>query len=113
MDVTIKGNIVTIHDVIAGMIPTLIYQRRLTCVTIMKTGELEGGVAVFDVSYPMTKEDHVEYAGHIHRYNAEQRKKDKQNGPKGDGPKGPNPPTGGTPGAAKAVEFSKTIAIAA
>lgn len=68
----------------------------------------------WEVSFPMTKKHHTSFAGQIHRYNAEQRKKNPHLKPKGDG-NGPDgtPPQGGTPGAAKTVEFVETLAIAA
>jgi hypothetical protein len=113
MNVTIHRNIITFSNVSASQIATMVYERRLTQLNLVKTGESKLGDVVFDLSYAMREQEHREFAGLIHRYNAEQRAKNPHLEPKGDGPKGPTPPTGGTPGAAKAVEFTKTNAIAA
>ena len=110
MNVTIKGNIATITGVsgISGVF------RTITDLRIENFSVALISKAVYDVSFPMTREHHQLFAGQIHRYNAEQRKKNPHLEPKGPngGPDG-TPPQGGTPGAAKTVEFVETLAIAA
>lgn len=112
MNVTIKGNIATLTS-IGGMSGVFIKVQELglDTFTVASTSK-----AVYDLSFPMNRDHHMIFAGQIHRYNAEQRKKNPHLEPKGDGPKGGpdgTPPQGGTPGSTKQVEFVNTMAIAA
>lgn len=110
MNVVIKGNIATLTG-IGGMSGVFVKVQELG---LMDFSVASVSKAVYDLSFPMTRDHHQLFAGQIHRYNAEQRKKNPHLEPKGPngGPDG-TPPQGGTPGAAKTVEFSETIAIAA
>jgi len=110
MNVTIKGNIATLTG-IGGMSGVFVKVQELGLNTFSVASVSK---AVYDLSFPMTRDHHMLFAGQIHRYNAEQRKKNQhleQKGPNG-GPDG-TPPQGGTPGAARTVEFENTLAIAA
>lgn len=106
MNVTIKGNIATLTG-LGGMSGVFVKVQELGLDTFTVASVTK---AVYDLSFPMTRDHHMIFAGQIHRYNAEQRKKNPHLSPKGTDP---TPPTGGTPTAAKAVEFKETIAIAA
>lgn len=110
MNVTIKGNIATLTG-LGGMSSVFIKVQELGLDTFTVASVSK---AVYDLSFPMSRDHHMIFAGQIHRYNAEQRKKNPHLKPKGDG-NGPDgtPPQGGTPGAAKTVEFVETLAIAA
>lgn len=112
MNVAIKGNIATL-TIIGGMSSVFIKVQELGLSTFAVANVSK---AVYDLSFPMERVHHGIFAGQIHRYNAEQRAKnphlEPKGGPDGNGPDG-TPPQGGTPGAAKAVEFKETIAIAA
>jgi hypothetical protein len=108
MDVTIKGNIATLTS-IGGMSGVFIKVQELglDTFTVASTSK-----AVYDLSFPMTRDHHMIFAGQIHRYNAEQRAKNKHLKPKGTDP---TPPKGTPPrgGAGNTKEFVETIAIAA
>ena len=107
MSVKINANIVTLGNFNSQALLAEVNFRMLEQFSVFR--ELDG---TFSLSFPMTPKDHVEFAGHIHRYNAEQRAKNPHLEPDGPGPKG-KPPTGGTPTAARVVEFENTVAIAA
>lgn len=111
MNVVIKGNIATLKG-LEGMNSVFSKVHELG---IFNFSVVSPSKAVYDLSFPMTRDHHMIFAGQIHRYNAEQLAKNPHLEPRGTDPKGPNntPPAGGTPGAARAVEFSETIAIAA
>ncbi|MNC50586.1 hypothetical protein D3C75_998330 [compost metagenome] len=108
MNVVIKGNIATITG-LAGVsgIFVKVQELGLSTFSVASTSK-----AVYDLSFPMTREHHMVFAGQIHRYNAEQRKKNPHLEPRGPS-NDPTPPQGGTPGAARTVEFENTLVIAA
>lgn len=108
--IKINGNNITLTGLSEFDVLVQIQRRDLAKRQFTGMGQPDGTV---HLTFPMTTEDHVEFAGHIHRHNFQIRQMNPHLEPKGDGPKGPTPPTGGTPGAAKAVEFTKTNAIAA
>lgn len=114
-EATITGNMLTIHKLTFEHVQMLVEGRKIEQLSVRKTGGTDDH-PLYDLSYAMSALEHKTYAGLIHRYNAEQRAKNPHLNPKGDGPKGGpdgTPPQGGTPGVAKTVEFSETIAIAA
>ena len=108
MNVVIKGNIATLTG-IGGMSGVFVKVQELGLSTFSVASPSK---AVYDLSFPMTRDHHMIFAGQTHRYNAEQRAKNPHLEPRGPS-NDPTPPQGGTPGAAKAVEFKETIAIAA
>jgi hypothetical protein len=108
MNVTIKGNIATLTG-IGGMSAVFVKVQELGLSTFSVASVSK---AVYDLSFPMNRDHHMIFAGQIHRYNAEQRKKNPHLEPKGDGPDG-TPPQGGTPGSTRQKEFVNTMAIAA
>lgn len=63
------------------------------------------------LSFPMNSSDRSEFAGHIHRHNAEIRAMNPHLEPKGTDPSGSGPK--GTPGAARVTKFENTVAIVA
>lgn len=103
MNVTINGNIVTIHDLSEADMLMQVQKRGLKQYVGLNT----------DLSFPMTPKDHIEFAGQIHRANNEnklRKKLDTGNGkPDNTPPKG-TPPRGG---AGNTKEFVNTMAIAA
>lgn len=109
MNVTIKGNIATLTG-IGGMLGVFNKVRELGLDTFTVASVSK---AVYDLSFPMTRDHHMIFAGQIHRYNAENKLKkkidDKGGKPDGTPPKG-TPPRGG---AGNTQEFVKTTAIAA
>lgn len=109
MSIIINGNNVTITDLSEIDVISEIQNRGLAARQFTGMGQEDGTI---HLTFPMTHFDHFEFAGHIHRYNAEQRAKNAHLEPKGPGPKG-TPPTGGTPGAARVTKFENTVAIAA
>lgn len=110
-EVTIHGNILTLHKLTFSHVQMLSEGRSIECFSVEKTGGTENN-PLYDMSYAMRALEHKTYAGHIHRHNAEQRAKNPHLEPNGNGPKG-TPPTGGTPGAARVTKFENTVAIAA
>lgn len=110
MNVLISGNNITLTGLSELDVLVQIQNRNLIQRQFSGLGQEDGTV---NLTFPMTSFEHFEFAGQIHRYNAEQRKKNPNLESKG--PKGtePPPPTGGTPSAAKTAEFKETIAIAA
>lgn len=111
-NVSIKGNTITFENISASEIASFLYIKRLTQMTLLKTGEREDGDSIFSLSYPMRTEEHKQYAGLIHRQNAEAKKLAKKGGkPDND----PTPPKGTPPmgGGGSTTEFVETLAIAA
>lgn len=109
MDVTIKGNIATLTS-IGGMSGVFIKVQELglDTFTVASTSK-----ALYDLSFPMTRDHHMIFAGQIHRHNAENKLKKKVDSKGG---KPDNTPPKGTPprgGAGNTKEFVQTIAIAA
>ena len=82
MNVTIKGNIATLSG-IGGMSAVFVKVQELG---LMDFAVATTSKAVYDLSFPMTRDHHMIFAGYIHRYNAEQRAKNPHLEPKGDGP---------------------------
>lgn len=103
MNVTINGNIVTIHDLSEADMLMQVQKRGLKQYVGLNT----------DLSFPMTPKDHIEFDCQIHRANNEnklRKKLDTGNGkPDNTPPKG-TPPQGG---AGNTKEFVNTMAIAA
>lgn len=113
MTVVINGNNITFTGLSELDVLVLIQRRSLSQRQFSGMGQPDGTV---HLTFPMNALERGEFAGQIHRYNAEQRKKNPHLEPKGDGPKGGpdgTPPQGGTPGSTKQVEFVNTMAIAA
>lgn len=110
MNATINGNMITFTGLSEMDVLLQIQRRHLATRQFTAMGQPDGTV---QLTFPMSPLERGEFAGLIHRYNAEQRAKNKHLEPKGPNGTDPKPPTGGTPGAAKAVEFKETIAIAA
>lgn len=111
MNVTINGNNITFTGLSELDVIIQIQRRNLASRQFSGMGQPDGTVSL---SFPMNALERGEFAGQIHRYNAEQRKKNPHLEPKGpNGDHDGTPPQGGTPGAAKTVEFVETLAIAA
>lgn len=110
MNVTIKGNIATLTG-IGGMSGVFIKVQELGLDTFTVANQKD--TAFYDLSFPMHRVHHGIFAGQIHRYNAEQKAKEKVDNKGGKPDNEPTPPQGGTPGAARVTKFENTIAIAA
>lgn len=108
-NILINGNNVTITDLSEVDVITEINKRGLAKRQFMSVGQQDGSV---HLTFPMNFMDRFEFAGHIHRHNAEIRAQNAHLEPNGPGPKG-KPPTGGSPSAGRVVKFENTIAIAA
>ena len=109
MSIIINGNNITFTGFSELDVIVEIQRRNLGTRQFSGMGQPDGTV---HLTFPMTVLERGEFAGHIHRYNAEQRAKNPNLEPDGPGPNG-KPPTGGTPTAARVVEFENTVAIAA
>lgn len=79
MNVTIKGNIATLTG-LDGMLAVFTKVREIG---IDNFSVASVSKAVYDLSFPMSSRHHQLFAGQIHRYNAEQRKKNPHLDPKG------------------------------
>jgi hypothetical protein len=109
MNVTINGNNITFTGLSELDVIVQVQRRNLSQRQFAGMGQPDGTV---HLTFPMNALERGEFAGQIHRYNAEQRKKNPHLEPKGDGPDG-TPPQGGTPGSTRQKEFVNTMAIAA
>lgn len=109
MSIIINGNNITMTGLSELDVIVQIQRRDLGKRQFTGMGQPDGTV---HLTFPMTPADRAEFAGYIHRHNAEIRAKNPHLDPKGPGPKG-TPPTGGTPGAARVTSFQNTVAIAA
>jgi hypothetical protein len=107
--ILINGNNITLTGLSELDVIVHIQRRHLATRQFSAVSEEDGTVSL---TFPMSPLERGEFAGHIHRYNNEQRAKNTDLDPKGPGPNG-TPPTGGTPGAARVTSFQNTVAIAA
>lgn len=108
-NILINGNNITFTGLSELDVIVQIQRRNLGTRQFTGMGQPDGTV---HLTFPMTALERGEFAGHIHRHNAEIRARNPHLEPKGPGPKG-TPPTGGTPGAARVKKFENTVAIAA
>lgn len=109
MSIIINGNNITFNGLSELDVIVQIQRRHLATRQFSAVGQPDGTVSL---TFPMSPLERGEFAGHIHRHNAELRAKNPHLEPKGPGPKG-TPPSGGTPTAGRVVELQNTFAIAA
>jgi hypothetical protein len=109
MKATINGNMVTFTGLSEMDVLLQIQRRHLAVRQFTAMGQPDGTV---HLTFPMSPLERGEFAGLIHRYNAEQRAKNKHLEHKG---VDPTPPKGTPPrgGAGNTKEFVNTSAIAA
>lgn len=107
--ILINGNTVTLTGLSQVDVISQIQIRNLTNRQFSGVAQEDGTV---HLTFPMTIADRAEFAGHIHRHNAEILAKNPHLGPKGPGPKGGGP-TGGSSGAGTVTKLLNTTAIAA
>lgn len=107
--IIINGNNITFTGLSELDVIVQIQRRGLSKRQFTGMGQRDGTV---HLTFPMMPSERDEFAGHIHRHNAELRAKNPHLDPNGPGPKG-TPPAGGTPGAARVTKFENTVAIAA
>ena len=108
-NILINGNNITFTGLSELDVIVQIQRRNLGTRQFTGMGQTDGTV---HLTFPMTVLERDEFAGHIHRHNAEIRARNPHLEPNGPGPKG-TPPSGGTPGAARVRKFENTVAIAA
>lgn len=105
-NIKFNGNSITFTGLSEPDVIAQIQRRSLGKRQFTAMGQEDGSV---HLTFPMIKAELLEFAGHIHRHNAEVKASVSETGDKP-----PTPPTtGGTPSAGKVVKLVNTIAIAA
>jgi hypothetical protein len=105
-NIKFNGNSITFTGLSELDVITQIQRRSLGKRQFTAMGQEDGST---HLTFPMIKAELLEFAGHIHRHNAEVKASVSETEDKP-----PTPPTtGGTPSAGKVVKLVNTVAIAA